>query len=148
MYSELATGVPDFAFLLLAIVLITPAAGAAGYLAGHLADKHDLAAERGSARSRSVRRVLFWCVWVLLSLMLMGVALDGYIRLNTYSTFQQYLSIVTPYIGDRERQQLLSQFASMRCRADYVGVMSHLQRIADSNSIALPPNKLYPILGQ
>jgi hypothetical protein len=174
LYAELATGLPDFAYFLVLLVLGAPTFLTVGYFTAMLAhrsfvpknqphepddaEKSDEAGEAVPHASELKKRkdvekrrrgihVIVRVAWLLVLGLTMFAVVDGYIRLRTYSSFHQYVTILAPFIDYKEQQRLLSSFASMRSRADYDRLMARVKYLAQANHVPLPTNRLYPLVG-
>lgn len=102
-----------------------------------------LALERKRAFELQTRRRfrLFYMseLLVLLMVSFLFVKLLKTNQANRACTFySQSMAICRPYIDERQAQMLASQFAGIQGRADYIGIVDELRRIAASNHRQLP----------
>ncbi len=145
LYSEIAVGDPNYSYAILSMMEM----GVLGVICGYEVARFvwrlmprsvQLTPHRVETRMRiaSVALLLIAVPWVLLSVV------DGYIRLKTSSSFHQHLAILTPYTPQKDIRLLRSRYAAMRTRADYEALMNDMAKLAESNHITLPQNKLYP----
>jgi len=56
----------------------------------------------------------------------------------TYTFFSQSIAICRPYMDEKELQVMLSRFAAVRTRADFMSIADDLHRIARSKQQSLP----------
>jgi hypothetical protein len=171
LYRSIAVGPYDYTFLILMVAVSVAVSVFMGYLSGRWAGRVLInkrlgikrldqlqtltAAELEAAKARlettraKMDRQTPWIYGIVLVLFLLGAILfvvDGTIRLNTQSSFHQYVTIITPVISESKRNIILADFASMRGKEDYLTLMRAIRDIANANHISLPPNKLYPQL--
>lgn len=154
MYSEIAVSAPDIGALIifgaggcalgyLLVAPFLPSIARRGYRRGYQQAKRER--ETGQLADRTiVDRSLLAGVAVLASIVL-GFAVDFHIRIKTTSSFEQYVTILAPRIGDRRTRELRAQFASMRSADDYAEVLAALRSLAEEHSLELPANRLYPL---
>jgi hypothetical protein len=94
--------------------------------------------DRKLDRSLLQLRLLTICFVVLLA---SSTAFD-YIKLSqansTATFFRQSVAICAPYMSEHDRLSLESQFASMRSKAEFLGILEHLRGIAGANHRQLP----------
>ena len=65
-----------------------------------------------------------------------------YADLQYVTSFEQQLTILAPGIDEQLEEELRAQWASMSSRADYLGMNSRMELVADSVGIELPPRLL------
>ena len=58
---------------------------------------------------------------------------------KAYTFFSQSMTICRPYIDEQHYQLLLSQYAMIRTKDDYVRITDKLRGIASANHLTLPP---------
>lgn len=61
------------------------------------------------------------------------------------TSFDQHLRILTPYMSDRERVKIVSDFSRMTSESDYKNVYAVLNEVAAENKITLPENLSYNV---
>ncbi len=140
LYSEIATGMPDFGFyavgtgmlILLFMIVALAVASRVASTNTSVGPPH----ARGSKADVLLVAFLFFLFIVFLA--------DGWVRLRTVSTFQQHITVLAPAISDLEVKQLQADFASMKGKGDYDRLQMRIRNLARSSGIALPENKLYP----
>jgi hypothetical protein len=142
LYAETSTGVPDYAFLLCSLVMITPIAAGVGYSVARISFRTH--PDHPVTRSRLVNAIGIG-MWAILMVSATIWVADSYARLQIYTSFHQYVTILTPQITEADRVGLLAEFASMRGKDDYFALMSRIKATAVALHQTLPPNKLYPL---
>lgn len=55
-----------------------------------------------------------------------------------YTFFEQSIQICKPYLSDKDERMLESRFAGINQRADFIGIIDELKRIASENQRKLP----------
>jgi hypothetical protein len=152
LYSELATGDIDHAYLLHNLIIVL----AIGFITGLWTSviyiyKHKKTTEEEKSDSEkdltsySIGKVVaaFFFSLIIVVVLLLDLV-DSHIRLKTSTSYNQYLTIVSPHINDIEFKTLKAQYASMKSKKDYDNLLEHINSIAKANGITLPDNKLYP----
>lgn len=61
------------------------------------------------------------------------------------TSFDQHLRILTPFMSDRERVKIVSDFSRMTSESDYKNVYAALNGVAAENKITLPENPSYNV---
>jgi len=59
------------------------------------------------------------------------------------TSFHQHLTTIAPYVSDQEIKQLSSRWTQMTCEQDYQIIYADLKRIAATNSVRLPRNRMF-----
>jgi MFS family permease len=141
LYAEVAISEPNFGFFFLAGAAGTSLGCAIGFILGASVLKKRVT----SIASPPVKYVwLIAIILVVISVPLLAVTVDSYIRLKTTSTFNQRLAVIAPQISDQQRKEFLARFASMESKADFEAVMHTMDEVAVKNKVKLPKNRLYP----
>lgn len=153
LYAEISTGDPNFGFNFLLlfcslpsfvciIFLIKKALNLIGKRISKQLSEDNKENNRGEKKKKLYSRIQIH--FVLLSILGLFVIADQYIRLKTSSTFHQYMTVVHPLISDKEYNELLAIYASMKNKADYDALIIKLRDTSEKFGIDLPENKLYP----
>ena len=138
----------DYSFGVFVIVLGSATAFSIGLSAGLLRrrcgtnDKETVEKIQRSSTSKRFLVVVFTST-LLLSLVLALVVVGNYAQLSLISSFNQHMRILAPYLDDQAEEELISEWSSMRSKADYDSLYEKLHQISQKNSVDLPPNKVY-----
>lgn len=81
-------------------------------------------------------------IWLHLSWGFLYVAGEATV-LNAITDFKQHIRIVTPYIEQKEKDLLISDWSQMREIADYNNIYKKLVEIAKEHNLKLYKNKQY-----
>lgn len=145
LYTEIATGLVDYAFLCYTFIMFMFVAFLFTInraLERKINDKDDKASF--SDRVHLKRRVVIGRISLfMLILCTCFVVSDGYIRQKIASTYNQHLRVIAPYVSDGELKMIVSKFASMRGEEDYLNVVALIENVYRENRLYIPDNKLY-----
>jgi len=64
-------------------------------------------------------------------------------QLRITSSFTQHLVLLAPYISDQEAKLLRSRWTQMKSEQDFDALYRDLNKIAKTNGVVLPENKVY-----
>jgi len=64
-------------------------------------------------------------------------------QLRITTSFTQHLVVLAPYISDQEEKLLRSRWTQMKSKKDFEGLYRDLNKIAKTNGLVLPENKVY-----
>jgi hypothetical protein len=140
LYAEVAVSELNFGFLFFAWI----ASIFLGCTIGFILSKSGIFKKRKSSTPPARLSRFIAIVLCIISVLLLALTVDSYIRLKTASTFNQRLTVITPLISDQERKEFLAGFASMESKGDFEAVMRSMDKVAEKNNIKLPKNRLYP----
>ena len=82
---------------------------------------------------------------IVLASMFIMVIHSTVFQLRITSSFQQHLTAIAPYVSDQEFKTFRSRWTQMTCERDYSLIYADLARVAATNSVRLPANKLYSL---
>ncbi|MGB2985572.1 MAG: hypothetical protein WBE26_06785 [Phycisphaerae bacterium] len=71
------------------------------------------------------------------------VVAGNYTQLSLIGSFNQHMRILAPYLDEQAEEELMSEWSSMRSKADYDSLYEKLHDIVQKNGVELPPNKIY-----
>ena len=133
-YEEIAKGRTDRAALNLHLYVIMFLGGICGFIFSRRApqtDDENRTEERKAWRKAifSLLPLVFFCFFRLTTLTYVSGAVDQY---------EQSYTICLPYLSEKEREQIRSQFAQIRTKEDYKEVLSKLVSVASTNKIKVP----------
>jgi len=83
--------------------------------------------------------VIFFVVYIMTTFFIQNLKVTTANELYTY--FEQSLNICRPYISENQEQVLMSRYAALRTREEYIEITNDLKQIADSNHLNLPEFK-------
>jgi len=89
-------------------------------------------------------------VYVAVNLTVSGYLLYGFFQvagevivLNAITDFKQHIRIITPYITQAEKDNLLSDWSQMRTIDDYNNIYKRMTGIAQQSNVKLYRNRMY-----
>jgi len=63
--------------------------------------------------------------------------------LRTLTSFKQHITILSPYMTETEKTEILSKWAQMKNKSDYDLIYEKLNSLATSRGLKLPKNPIY-----
>ena len=136
VYRSAALGHRNYLGVFLLVVVTAALVGA---VAGALAALFWPPSDAGPSRSH--RRLLFGIGALLLVLMVVVTSMVS-AELQYHTSFQQRLTVLAPAIDSQLEEELRSEWAQMRNRADFLSVTSRMGAVADSLDVDLPAQLL------
>lgn len=106
----------------------------------------DISKERSENIPHWVAQKVFLIMRIIISIFLLNGLLfitGEVIVLNAISDFKQHLRIVTPYLDDKEKDLIISDWSQMRNLDDYNEVYKVLLEVAKENKLKLYRNRTY-----
>lgn len=106
----------------------------------------DISKERSENIPHWVAQKVFLIMRIIISIFLLNGLLfitGEVIVLNAISDFKQHLRIVTPYLDDKEKDLIISDWSQMRSLDDYNEVYKVLLEVAKENKLKLYRNRTY-----
>ncbi|BBO86129.1 hypothetical protein DSCO28_66950 [Desulfosarcina ovata subsp. sediminis] len=88
--------------------------------------------------SRKSRLIILWILLVALHLSLIFLIIKPFSDIQLNTSFQQRLTIISPYLTNIEEKKLKASWASMEFRTDYEKIVSQIEKIANDNNAKLP----------
>ncbi len=80
---------------------------------------------------------------LLLTIGFFIILVGNYTQLSLISSFNQHFQIIAPYIDEQQEEELLSEWSRMTSEEDYNRVYKKIHALAETNSVELPPNRIY-----
>ena len=79
---------------------------------------------------------------IILSVMILYNAM---FQLRVTTSFNQHIVLLAPYISDQEAKLLRSRWTQMKSEQDFETLYRDLNKIAKTNEVVLPENKVYSL---
>ncbi len=140
---------PDPALNLLALTLGVLSGACVGATVGAslaTSQRIKVALKEGSDRLRIAIRVIHVGAYVLSFFFVVFFFLEIYsvtFELGVVTSFNQHLVAIGPYVSDQEEKVFRSRWTQMTSERDYRALYSDLERIAATNGVRLPENKIF-----
>lgn len=144
IYQEIAVGQMDYTFLF-AMIMFFIIANLSLVFAIRLLIRREIKNKETAAISKPRQRNVVIGILLLAATITSSFLLvTGYIKKRTFTSFEQHLRIVNPYITNDTKIKIISDFSSMESRKDYEKIVAYLNMVATKNNIKLPENRLHP----
>ena len=138
LFAEIASGKPDYAHSMSFVFSIVAAYAAIDLIKirirGSLISSH-VDASKKSKTYRYINASGWTFITVSLAFMGLFTMIDGTIRLRVLSSFEQHMTVVSPYIDEIDMKKLRSDFALMKSKADYDHIVNRLNNILSSTKV-------------
>jgi hypothetical protein len=133
LYSEIAVRNMDYSYLLHIYICVAGIMVSLVMIIYLIFKKYNIVNKPKSSLKTQDDTFIFiikiLCFFSIATLMMLFMV-DGYIRLETSSSFHQHMTILSPHMTDKENKELLAQFASMSSKKDYDGLIAKVNYIA------------------
>ena len=158
LYTEIATGETNYAFMIWAILwiaimfslviisvvfLIITSTKEVEKEKSEEEKKKIYRKEEKKRRSiiKAMRISSIFAIFISLFLLVWGIA-DDIVRISTIKNFNQKIKILTPYIGEKEKDILISEFSLMKSREDFEVLQNKIDSIGQKLGIELPESDI------
>lgn len=146
LYSQIAVGDLDYSYILHSYLTIAVIMASLGMIIYFLFKKYIANKPESSLKTQDITTIYNISIIIysaIIATLMLIFLVEGFIRLETSTSFRQHMAILSPHITEKENKELLAQFASMSRKKDYDDLIAKVNKIAKSNGIVLPINKLY-----
>jgi hypothetical protein len=108
--------------------------------------KEEVKSEKVLNKFSVLRKKIITTIFLIITILfcLVHISTKAY-QLSLISSFKQHMKVIAPYIDEQTEEFIISEWSLMKNSSDYDDVYYKLNKIAKTNNIELPENRVYSL---